>query len=98
MGLKLLTALKMNKILAATIRFLNGFLALFLVVIGGVLGRQYGLMIGLHGNGLDASTGAVIGVIGGFVAAVVICGFLALFIEMRSELIRIREVLEKTAN
>ena len=85
----------MNKVLAATIRFLNGFLALFLVIIGGVMGRQYGLVMGLHSNGLDASTGAVVGVIGGFVAAVVICGFLALFIEMRSELIRIREALEK---
>ena len=87
----------MNKVLAATIRFLNGFLALFLVVIGAALGRQYGLVMGLHGNSLDASTGAAIGVIGGFVAAVVICGILALFIEMRSELIRIREVLEKAA-
>jgi len=83
----------MNKVLAATIRFLNGFLALFLIVMGGALGKQYSLMIGLH-----ASTGAIIGVIGGFVVAVVICGFLALFIEMRSELIRIREVLEKTTN
>ena len=88
----------MNKVLAATIRFLNGFLALFLILMGGALGRQYSLMMGLHGNGLDASTGAIIGVIGGFVVAVVICGFLALFIEMRSELIRIREVLEKTTN
>jgi len=85
----------MNKVLAATIRFLNGFLALFIVAACGIAGRQYGVMMGLHGNGVDATTGLVAGLFVGFVAAIVICGFLALFIEMRSELIKIREFLEK---
>ena len=39
----------------------------------------------------------VTGVIGGFIAAVMIFGFLALFIEMRSELIKIRQAMEKAA-
>jgi len=87
----------MNKVLAATIRFLNGFLALFIIAACGIAGRQYGVMRGLHANGVDATTGLVAGLFVGFVAAVVVCGFLALFIEMRSELIRIRELLERDA-
>ena len=87
----------MNKVLAATIRFLNGFLALFIIAACAIAGRQYGVMMGLHGNGLDATTGLVAGIFVGFVAAVVVCGFLALFIEMRSELIRIRELLAREA-
>ena len=87
----------MNKILAATIRFLNGFLALFIIAACGIAGRQYGAVMGLHGNGLDATMGLVVGLVVGFVAAVVVCGFLALFIEMRSELIRIRELLARDA-
>ena len=87
----------MNKVLAATIRFLNGFLAIFIIAACAIAGRQYGAVMGLHGNGLDATTGLVVGLVVGFVAAVVVCGFLALFIEMRSELIKIREVLEHTS-
>ena len=87
----------MNKILAATIRFLNGFLALFIIAACAIAGKQYGAVMGLHGNGLDATTGLVAGLFVGFVAAVVVCGFLALFIEMRSELIKIREILEHTS-
>ena len=87
----------MNKILAATIRFLNGFLALFIIATCAIAGRQYGAVMGLHGNGLDATMGLVVGLVVGFVAAVVVCGFLALFIEMRSELIRIRELLARDA-
>ena len=87
----------MNKILAATIRFLNGFLALFIIAACAIAGRQYGVMMRLHGDGLDATTGLVAGLFVGFVAAVVVCGFLALFIEMRSELIRIRELLAREA-
>ena len=87
----------MNKLLAATIRLLNGILALFLIVACAIAGRQYGVLTELHGGGLDATTGLVVGFVTGLMVAVVICGFLALFIEMRSELIKIREVLEKTA-
>ena len=87
----------MNKVLAATIRFLNGFLALFIIAACAIAGRQYGAVMGLHGNGLDATMGLVVGLVVGFVAAVVVCGFLALFIEMRSELIRIRELLAREA-
>ena len=87
----------MNKVLAATIRFLNGFLALFIIAACAFAGRQYGAVMGLHSNGLDSTLGLVAGLFVGFVAAVVVCGFLALFIEMRSELIRIRELLARNA-
>jgi len=69
----------MNKVLAATIRFLNGFLALFIITACGIAGRQYGVMMGLHGSGVDATTGLVAGLFVGFVAAVVVCGFLAIY-------------------
>ena len=37
----------------------------------------------------------LVGFLGGLVIALIICGFLALFIEIRSELIKIRGILEE---
>jgi DNA integrity scanning protein DisA with diadenylate cyclase activity len=74
----------MNRLLAGTVRFLNGLLAIILVIAGAVVGSVYSHALGF-----------VLGGISGLVLAAIICGFLALVIEIRSELVRIREALER---
>jgi hypothetical protein len=76
----------MNKLLAGAIRFLNGFFAVLFVIVGAVAGATFPQ---------GSPTHALIGAIVGFVVALLACGLLALFIEIRTELIRIREALEK---
>ena len=93
----------MNKILAGTIRFLNGLFAFVLVAGGTAIGAEYGGVLGQYvgrsvkyGGVLGGeAAGAFVGFLGGLVIALIICGFLALFIEIRSELIKIRGILEK---
>ena len=75
----------MNRLLAGTVGFLNGLLAIILVVAGAVAGSA-----SIH------VAGFVLGGILGLVAAAIICGFLALVIDIRSELVRIREALERS--
>lgn len=79
----------MNRILAGAVRFLNGFLALIFVMIGAVSGLYYPQ---------GSIENAIIGTIIGFVVALLACGLLALFIEIRSELIKIRETLAQGHN
>ena len=79
----------MNKLLAALIRFLNGLLAFVLMAGGAAVGAEYGGALG------GEAAGAFVGFLGGLVIALIICGILALFIEIRSELIKIRGILEK---
>jgi hypothetical protein len=72
--------------LAGTIRALNGILPIILIVIGVIAGAVS------HGG----SPGyVVVGGIIGIAVALLACGLLALFIEIRSELIKIREALER---
>jgi hypothetical protein len=78
----------MNKLLAGAVRFLNGLLALLFVAGGTLVGAEYGGRVG------GQESGMIVGFIAGFAVALVVCGFLALFIEMRSELIKIRGILE----
>lgn len=75
----------MNRLLAGTVRFLNGLLAIVLVVAGAVVGSVY-----VH------AVGFIAGGILGLILAAIICGFLALVIEIRSEIVRIREALERS--
>jgi len=75
----------MNRLLAGTVGFLNGLLAIILVVAGAVAGSVSIRVAGF-----------VLGGILGLIAAAIICGFLALVIDIRSELVRIREVLEQS--
>jgi hypothetical protein len=75
----------MNRLLAGTVRFLNGLLAIVLVVAGAVVGSAF-----IH------AVGFIVGGILGLILAAIICGFLALVIEIRSELVRIREALERS--
>jgi hypothetical protein len=76
----------MNRLLAGAVRFLNGLLAVLMIAIGLVVGA---------GISQNSSAGALLGAIIGFAAALMVCGMLALFIEMRTELIRIRTALER---
>jgi len=75
----------MNRLLAGTVGFLNGLLAIILVVAGAVAGSAYIHVVGF-----------VLGGILGLIAAAIVCGFLALVIDIRSELVRIREALEQS--
>ena len=76
----------MNSLLANTIGVLNGLLALFFVIVGALIGQSQ-----LEGMGL------IVGLVLGFILAVVVCGILAIFISMRDELIEIRKLLNKIA-
>ncbi len=75
----------MNRLLAGTVRFLNGLLGIILVIAGAVVGTAF-----------SHAFGFVLGGLLGLILAAIVCGFLALVIEIRSELVRIREALERT--
>jgi hypothetical protein len=75
----------MNKLLAGTVGLLNGLLAIILVITGAIVGTAF-----IH------VAGFVVGGLLGLLLAAVVCGFLALVIDIRSELIRVREALERS--
>jgi hypothetical protein len=77
---------EVNKFLARAVGFLNGALAIILVVAGALFGGATGQAFGF-----------VFGLTIGFVVALVACGLLALVIDMHNELIKIRMALERTA-
>ena len=96
----------MNKALAETYSYLNGFIALVIIVgcgyAGSVLGpylhQLYAQANGLMYTGNQAQAemnGLCIGVVIGLVVAIAICGLTALFIQMHSELKAIRSLLRK---
>jgi uncharacterized membrane protein len=76
----------MNRILARAVGLLNGLLAIIIILVGAILGA-----VSIHNV-----VGFVVGGILGFIAAVIMCGVIALAIEIDSELIRIRETLERS--
>ena len=86
---------------------LNGLLAVLLIVVGGIIGKYMGpycvqLYPQLNGLAYAGSqsqaeaAGIFCGLILGFILAVVICGLLALFIQMHRELKAIRRQLKGT--
>jgi hypothetical protein len=74
----------MNAFLAGIVGFLNGLLALLIILGVAVIGAD---QVGGGGVGL------LLGLIFGVITAGVVCGLLAIFIEIRSELIKIRIAL-----
>ena len=81
----------MNKLLAESIRVFNGFFAVILILVGVAIGAAAGrdsFSMGLAGG----ITGGILG----FLAAVLFCGALALFIDIRNELVAIRAALERS--
>ena len=85
----------MNKFLASSLAVLNGMLAVIIILVSSLLGFGYGswsgLLFGVQGD-LGPLGGVLGGIIGVFVA-VIVCGTLALFIDMRNELAQIRKAL-----
>lgn len=79
----------MNRVMAASIGFLNGLIAAILIAGGMLVGA-------ISSQGPQVVIGILIGAIIGFIIALIACGILALFIEMRAELVRIREALERS--
>jgi hypothetical protein len=75
----------MNSFLARAVAVLNGVIAAILIIAGAVIGVASKNALGL-----------IFGVIVGFVAALVLCGVLALVTEIHAELIKIRMALERT--
>jgi len=71
-----------NRILANAVGYLNALVAIALIVTGSLI---------------FAPDNYLVGAIIGFIGALIVCGLIALFIDMRIELIQIREVLEKLA-
>ena len=80
----------MNKLLAESVRFLNGLVAILLIVIGAMAGR-----IGAAQSFGNPEGGMIIGALLGFIVAVMFCGLLATFIEIRNELVAIRQALAR---
>jgi hypothetical protein len=80
----------MNRMLAAFFGFFNGVLALFLVVVGGLSGFLFGDRTGEH------VAGAVIGLLGGLLVAIVTCGLFAVLLDIRSELKKLSDIAQRT--
>jgi hypothetical protein len=75
----------MNKFLASGLATMNAFVA-FILIVAGALG-------GLAQAGVP---GLFVGLLGAGVLSVILCGILAIFIQMHEELILIREALQRT--
>lgn len=88
----------MNSLLASIVGFLNGLLALIFIICGAVVGLNFDSIMAEY-LGYPYSSfgnyGVILGLIIGFIFAVLFCGLLALFISMRKELIAIRRLLDK---
>ena len=69
----------MNKFLASSIAFVNQLLAVVLIVIGSLAGA--------------ADNWGIVGGFLGFIVAVIVCGTLALLVDIRDELTTIRKEL-----
>ncbi len=74
----------MNRFLATSLGSANALFAILLILAGPIVGWQMGEM-----------AGAVLGILGGLSAAVLICGFLALLVNIRDVLESILHALEK---
>jgi hypothetical protein len=83
----------MNKFLASSVGYLNGVIAVVIIFTSGFGMRNMALRMG---GTLEAANGALIfGLLVGLVLAVLVCGVLALFVEIRREVVAIREALSK---
>ncbi len=78
----------MNKLLASALGYLNGLLAIVLVVGGGLAGEALRQTIG-------EPSAIIWGLSLGMFLAIVVCGLVAVFISMRNELVAIRNLLVK---
>jgi hypothetical protein len=91
----------MNKLLAETVAILNGFAALTTIIACVVLGKYAGPIfasyyIPTYNHAQAETLGVIVGLLTGFILAVVYNGILALFIQMHRELKAIRQQLIDT--
>jgi hypothetical protein len=77
-----------NSVLADGLAALNAVLAI-VVVIAGILGGS----AGFQAEGYGELTGAIMGGAAGLLVAIFICGALALAVDIRANLVSIRELL-----
>ena len=66
----------MNKFLSEGLSLINSFLAILITLFGGVFGYSFGGAIGV-----------LAGLVGGFMVATLVCGILAVFLDIRDELV-----------
>ena len=83
----------MNNILASMFGFLNGLFALIIIVSGFTLGKNSVDEYLILSYPSLQGAGSIIGILIGVIVACLLCGFVALIITMRKELILIREAL-----
>ncbi len=86
----------MNRLLADILGFLNGVVAIVLVLVGGMVGFQSGSIpggVGMFGGFQSESTpvGLLWGLLVGAGFAVIICGFIALLVDIRNLLVELRD-------
>ena len=74
----------MNKLLAKLLVILNGLIALIFIVAGAAAGYA-----------VSEGTGLILGLLGGMIFAIFFCGYAAVFVSMRDELVAIRDLLSK---
>jgi hypothetical protein len=66
----------MNKFLSEGLSLINSFLAILITLFGGVFGLSFGGAIGV-----------LAGLVGGFMVATLVCGIIAVFLDIRDELV-----------
>lgn len=76
----------MNKMLVEAVSMINALLAVLFIGGGAIAGLGYAGGVGL-----------IVGLLAGFLVAVAVCGILAIFIEIRNELISIRLALGESS-
>jgi uncharacterized membrane protein len=74
----------LNKLLAKLLGILNGLIALIFIVAGAAAGYA-----------VSEGTGLILGLLGGMIFAIFFCGYAAVFVSMRDELVAIRDLLSK---
>mgnify|MGYP001168955488 CR=1 FL=1 len=87
----------MNNLLASVAGFLNGLLALTFVIGGALIGSALNYKIEGMGDWLGYNIqgmGTIYGLCTGLIIALIVCGFIAIFVSMRNELKEIRRLLQ----
>ena len=71
----------MNKFLSEGLSLINSFLAILITLFGGVFGYN------IFGYSFGGAIGVLAGLVGGFMVATLVCGILAVFLDIRDELV-----------
>jgi len=74
----------LNKLLAKLLGLLNGLIALVIIVACSTAGYM-----------VSEGTGLILGLLAGIIFAIFFCGYAAIFVSMRDEIVAIRDLLEK---